>query len=118
VSQEGIAHRAERDAYARSEAHPDVPPEPAYRYDRAVDRKSVLEFAGRDWARVAEAKATFWLNRKRGSSPAELLAMGDQLLRHAQSVRPDWPGEAERAADLAVHLRVAEALRAAGSRLR
>ncbi|HUR33275.1 MAG TPA: hypothetical protein VM032_05735, partial [Vicinamibacterales bacterium] len=65
-----------------------------------MDRKFLLEFAGRDWARVADAKAEFWLNRKRGSSPAEALAIGDQLLRHAQSVRPDWPGEAERAADL------------------
>ena len=87
-------------------------------YDRAVDRKAVLEFARRDWARVADAKADFWLNRKRRSSPAELLAMGDQLLSHARAMRPEWPGEAERVADLAVHLRVAEALRALGSRLR
>lgn len=63
-------------------------------------------------------RRTFWLNRKRASSPAELLTLGDQLLRHARTMRPDWPGEAERAADLAVHQRVAEALRAPVNRLR
>ena len=83
-----------------------------------MDRKAVLEFARRDWARVADAKTDFWLNRKRASSPAELLTLGDQLLRHARTMRPDWPSEVERAADLAVHQRVAEALRAPGSRLR
>jgi len=83
-----------------------------------VDRKDVLEFARRDWARVADAKKDVWLSRKRLSSPADLLVMADQLRRHARAMKPDWPSKAERAADLAVHQRVAEALRAAGSRLR
>lgn len=83
-----------------------------------MDRKDIVEFARRDWARIADAKTDVWLSRKRSSAPADLLAMGDQLRRHARAMRPDWPSEADRAADLAVHQRVAEALRATGSRLR
>ena len=81
-------------------------------YDGAVDPDNIRAFAGRDWAQVAEAKAAFWRDRKQELTAAEMLALGDQLRRHAQAVRPDWPSEDERAEDLAVHHRVAEALRA------
>lgn len=79
-----------------------------------MDPKAILEFAQRDWALVAEAKAAFWRRRKREGSPADILAIGDQLRRHMMSVRPDWPSSAERAADIDVHRRVSEALHAAG----
>ena len=59
-----------------------------------------------------------WTARTSSSSPVELLVMGDQLRRHATAMWPDWPSEAERAAVPAVHQRVAEVLRATGSRLR
>lgn len=81
-------------------------------YDAAVDRHAILEFARRDWSQVADAKAAFWRSRKSGRSPAEILASGDDLRRHAQAMKPGWPTEADRLADLAVHQRVAEALRA------
>jgi len=83
-----------------------------------VDRDDILAFARRDWAMVAESKTRYWLERKRTLSAAELLAVGDQLRRHALTVRPDWPTEAERAADLATHERVTEALRAVPARPR
>lgn len=81
-------------------------------YDGAVDRDDILAFARRDWSQVAAAKAGFWRDQKRELSALEMLALGDELRLHAQRVRPDWPTEADRAADLAVHHRVAEALRA------
>jgi hypothetical protein len=83
-----------------------------------VDRDDILAFARRDWAMVAESKTRYWLERKRTLSAAELLAVGDQLRRHALTVRPDWPTGAERAADLATHERVTEALRAVPARPR
>jgi len=83
-----------------------------------VNRDDILAFARRDWAMVAESKTRYWLERKRTLSAAELLAVGDQLRRHALTVRPDWPTEAERAADLATHERVTEALRAVPARPR
>jgi hypothetical protein len=83
-----------------------------------MDREAILAFVRRDWAMVAESKTRYWLDRKRGLSAADILAIGDQLRRHALAVRADWPTEADRAADLAVHERVAEALRAVSSRPR
>jgi hypothetical protein len=77
-----------------------------------MDRGDVRAFVDRDWAAIEEQKARFWSDRKHGMTAVEALAVGDALRRHAQSVKPDWPDDAERRADLAVHARVAEALRA------
>ena len=83
-----------------------------------MDRDAILAFARRDWAMVGEAKARYWLARKRDLSAAGLLSVSDQLRRHALAVRPDWPSDADRAEDLAVHERVTEALRAVSARPR
>jgi hypothetical protein len=83
-----------------------------------VDRDDILAFARRDWSGVAEAKAEFWIASKRGLTAAEILAVGESLRRHALALRPDWPSQSERDADLAVHVRVAESLRAVSSRSR
>jgi hypothetical protein len=77
-----------------------------------MDRADLQAFVERDWAAVEEQKARFWAERKHGMTAAEALALGDALRRHAQSVKPDWPDEGERRADLGVHVRVSEALRA------
>lgn len=87
-------------------------------YDRRVDRNDLIAFARRDWSLVAEAKSEFWRSRKRNLTPAEILAIGDQLRRHVLALRPDWPSDTERAADVAAHLRVTEALRAVPCRPR
>jgi hypothetical protein len=83
-----------------------------------VDSRDILAFARRDWSRVADAKAEYWLSLKGGMTPTEILTLGDDLRRHARAVRPDWPAEVDRAEDLAVHARVAEALRAVSRRSR
>jgi hypothetical protein len=81
-------------------------------YDPAVDADDILAFARRDWNAVAESKAAFWAERKRVMTPDEALAVAEGLRRHARALRPDWPDIHERDDDLAVHARVAEALRA------
>jgi hypothetical protein len=77
-----------------------------------MDDADIRSFARRDWAALEREKARFWAERKPAMTPEEALAVGDALRRHAQRVRPDWPDAAERAADVALHARVAEALRA------
>jgi len=77
-----------------------------------MNRDDVLAFARRDWAALEAEKARFWTERKASMSPSEALTVGDALRRHAQALKPDWPDFAERAADLAVHCRVSEALNA------
>jgi hypothetical protein len=78
--------------------------------DRGVDRDDILAFARRNWAMLAESKSRYWLDRKRSLSAADLLAIGDQLRRHAMAIHPDWPTDAGRASDLPTHERVTEAL--------
>lgn len=75
-------------------------------------------FAHRDWQSVAEAKIAYWLEQKSRWPIVDVIALADDLRRHALSLRPDWPGADERAADLAVHVRVSEALGAVDARSR
>jgi len=77
-----------------------------------MEARDVRALVRRDWARLSEDKARFWAARKRTMSPAEALELGDALRRHALLLKPDWPDPTERAAELAVHRRIAEALRA------
>jgi hypothetical protein len=71
----------------------------------------LVEFAHRDRSEAAALKARYWAERKRRLGPAEGLRVSAELLRQVRLTRPDWPDEAERAQDLATHVRVAEALR-------
>jgi hypothetical protein len=77
-----------------------------------MTREDLVGFARRDWAAIDDQKAAYWVDRKRSLSPAEVLRIGDELRRQASVVRPDYPGEADRAADHATHERVTGALRA------
>lgn len=52
-----------------------------------------------------------WVEQKSRMTAAEALAIGDELRRHAMEVLKGWPSEADRQADLAVHIRVSESLR-------
>jgi len=73
---------------------------------RFPDREAIA------WApRDAVLERRTWAELKRGMTPGEALALGDELRRHAQKLRPDWPTEEDRRADLAVHIRVSESLR-------
>jgi hypothetical protein len=77
-----------------------------------MNRADVQGFMDRDWTAIEEMKARFWIEDDHRLTAAQALALGDNLRRYAQSVRPDWPDPDDRAADLAVHLRLTEALRA------
>jgi hypothetical protein len=77
-----------------------------------VEPADLKAFARRNWDMVSEAKTAFWLEQKDGMAVADVLELADQLRLHASAVRPDWPTPEERSEDLAVHLRVSEALRA------
>jgi len=78
--------------------------------DGIMPRDDLLAFARRDWAGIEAEKARFWTERKASMSPAEALAVGDALRRHA--LKPGWPDSIEREAGLAVHRRVSEVLNA------
>ncbi len=81
----------------------------------AMRRQDIVAFATRDWAAAADAKARYWAERKRSMAADQALAVGEKLRQHARSVKPGWPDADERAADLSLHVRVSEALRAVSS---
>lgn len=77
-----------------------------------MKREDLVRFATRDWAAIADDKARYWADRKASMTPAGVLQLGDDLRRHALSVRPDGPSATDRAADGETHRRVSESLRA------
>jgi hypothetical protein len=75
-----------------------------------MKREEIRAFAWRDWAAIADAKTAFWAERKRSMTAEEALATAEMLRQHALQVKPGWPDAEERAADLALHVRLSEAL--------
>jgi len=70
----------------------------------------IRDYVERDWGLVREHKDRYWSERKRSLTPAAALGIGDGLREHARNLRPEWPDEAEREADLRVHARVSGSL--------
>ena len=81
-------------------------------YDGLMNGDDIRAFLSRDWAAIDEEKARFWVERGRQMTAAEALAAAEALRLHVRRVHPGWPDQAGRDADVAVHVRVTEALRA------
>lgn len=77
-----------------------------------MDREAILAFVRRNRTMAAESENRLRLDRTRGFSAAGVLAIGDERREYALTVRPYWPADAWRRADVAVHECRAEALRA------
>jgi hypothetical protein len=69
--------------------------------------EDIQSFARRDWEQVSATKAAWWAAR----TAEERLKIGAALWEHMQRVRPDWPSEAERQADLNAHIALSHLLR-------
>lgn len=76
-----------------------------------MDPASWREYAARDRSAPAALKSAHWRDRKALLGPGEALRVADELRRYYAWLHPGWPDEAERAADLAMHIRVGEVLR-------
>jgi hypothetical protein len=76
-----------------------------------VNAADIRAYAARDWLLVTASKRSHGIAWTKGLSPAAALKIADDLRRHVQAMRPDWPSSAERAADLEMHARVAAGLR-------
>ena len=73
--------------------------------------EDLRRFALRDWESVAALKAEYWVAEKRRLGAEGALRIGDRLREQVRALRPDWPDDAEREADLAHHVRLSQALR-------
>jgi hypothetical protein len=78
-----------------------------------VITRDIQAYMARDWEAVRAAKDRYWAERIRRLGPAEGLRIADELRRHVVALHPDWPTPADRSADLAAHVRLAELLRRA-----
>lgn len=81
----------------------------------AMKRAEIAAFLARDWSAVAASKVDFWTERKRTMTADELFSLAEGMRRHVLELRPDWPSDRERAADLDAHQRSSERLRHADS---
>jgi hypothetical protein len=75
-----------------------------------VQPRDIRAYLDRDWKWIARAKDEYWAERKRRLGLGEVLRVMSDLREHARALRPEWPTPEERAEDLQVHERVAEAL--------
>ncbi len=71
----------------------------------------VKAYLDRDWSLVRDLKHRYWADRKRGISAEGALEIADGLRRQARVLRPDWPDDRQREADLRTHIHVSECLR-------
>ncbi|MHB0971044.1 MAG: hypothetical protein ACYC7A_05820 [Thermoanaerobaculia bacterium] len=76
----------------------------------------IRAYVARDWTIAENLKLEYWSSRKRTMTPTEAIAISEELRRYVESVRPDFPSEESRNADLEVHRRVSEALRSVATR--
>lgn len=72
--------------------------------DVEIDAVSARAFVRRGWAEIERLDREHWARRRRDEGSQATLRASSALLEHVRRLRPDWPGEAERAADLAHHL--------------
>ena len=76
-----------------------------------MDRRDLVAYLTRDWAKVARAKDDHWRQRKARFGAAEALQVASELRQHARIACPGWPTDEEREEDLQTHREVAAKLR-------
>ena len=74
-------------------------------------KEDVIAFVQRDWNAIAALKRRRWAEQKSRMTPADALAVGDELRHHVSALRSDWPTDEDRRQDLASHIRISEMLR-------
>ncbi len=74
-------------------------------------RADLQAYVDRDWRLTRELKDRYWTRRKRTLKAEEALSIAETLRQQVLAVRPSWPTEEGREADLESHTHVAECLR-------
>ena len=78
-----------------------------------VDPEQLRALAGRAWDRTARHKASYWVQRRAEAGVASAFVAAEALRAPMREMDPTWPDAAQRKADLARHIAVAELLRRA-----
>ncbi len=75
-----------------------------------VDPADIRAFVNRNWRLVEQSKVEHWAEWKKGKTADEILQIAADLRNHIARIKPDWPTDRERAADIAEHARFSELL--------
>lgn len=78
-------------------------------YSNPMNASDLRSYMERDWSLVRTTKEHYWAEH--GADPQAAWSLADELRQHVRDLRPDWPSDAAREEDLAVHARVAADLR-------
>ncbi|MBI1736023.1 MAG: hypothetical protein HYR51_12685 [Candidatus Rokubacteria bacterium] len=80
-----------------------------------MESRDVRSYVERGWAAAETGKREHWAHEFATRGPQSTLDAAHTLWVHMRAVRPDWPTERERDADLAHHIALKRAIdRAAG----
>jgi hypothetical protein len=81
-----------------------------------VHADDLRAYARRPWHLLAALERDHWAREMAARGPLVTLEVSQGLWTHMRSVRPDWPTEADRRADLTHHVALKRAIdRAAGA---
>ena len=69
-----------------------------------MDPADLRSFVERDRESVSALKRRYWADRYRAEGPSATLEAAHQLHAQLRAARPAYPGDRERAADLAHHV--------------
>lgn len=75
-----------------------------------MDPEDVRAYLNRDRAAVEALRIQHWREQYAARGPLWALQLAGDLRRWYQTLHPGWPTEADREADLAMHMRVSAAL--------
>lgn len=82
------------------------------------DGPSARAFVRRDWGALAAAKERGWLEERERTGVEGAFQALSALIEHTRSLRPDWPSDEERQADLEMHMQLIDVLRRTRCRAR
>ena len=81
-----------------------------------MDRDDLRAYARRAWHVLGALEQDHWAREVEARGPAATFETAQALWAHMRRVRPDWPTEADRLADLACHVALKKIIdRAAGA---
>jgi hypothetical protein len=81
-----------------------------------MDPHDVRAYLERGWTVIEDLDREHWAREFAQRGPDAAMAAGEALREHVRSIRPDWPSDEERRADLAHHIELKLAIdRAAGA---
>jgi hypothetical protein len=76
----------------------------------SVDRRSIEEYAHRDWEAVSASKLAHWASRFREDGWTAAWNASNGLLLDMRRARPDYPSARDRELDLAAHVSLRQRL--------